>query len=71
MSRSSSVYGGGPGENAELVCAIDHRLSFGDGGNSAPFASHIFVFGESSEELAEELSNHGLLLTPQEASADD
>lgn len=48
---------------ATAVCAVDHRLSFGDGGNSAPFASHIFVFGDGSEELREALSEFGTLLT--------
>jgi len=50
-------------EAATAVCAIDHRLSFGDGGNSAPFASHIFVFGDGSEQLREALSEFGTLLT--------
>jgi len=48
---------------ATAVCAVDHRLSFGDGSNSAPFASHIFVFGDGSEELRETLSEFGTLLT--------
>jgi len=50
-------------EAAAAVCAIDHRLSFGDGGNTAPFASHIFVFGDSTEQLREALSEFGTLLT--------
>ena len=52
---------------ATLVCAIDHRLSFGDGENSAPFASHLIVFGECPDSLAAELANHGQLLEPTEA----
>lgn len=48
---------------ANLLCAIDHRLQFGDGENSAPFASHIFVFGNVQCELANELANQGALLT--------
>jgi phage N-6-adenine-methyltransferase len=49
-------------EAADALCCIDHRLSFGDGGNSAPFASHIFVFGEPSQAAIEELQNHGAVL---------
>jgi len=52
---------------ATVICAIDHRLSFGDGENSAPFASHLIVFGECPDALAAELANHGQLLKPTEA----
>ena len=51
-------------ESATCVLAIDHRLSFGDGDNAAPFASHIFVFGDCPEQLSEELRNHGSILIP-------
>ena len=54
---------------ATLVCAIDHRLSFGDGENSAPFASHLIVFGECPDALAAELATHGQLLKPTEVDA--
>lgn len=50
-------------EASALVVAIDHRLSFGDGGNSAPFASHIFVFGTPSDETLRELNRHGAVLS--------
>lgn len=50
-------------ESCELVTAIDHRLTFGDGGNPAPFASHIFVFGKVNCELVDELSAFGTVLT--------
>jgi phage N-6-adenine-methyltransferase len=49
---------------AAVVCAVDHRLQFGDGQNSAPFPSHIFVFGPVSGDLAATLRQHGTLLTP-------
>ena len=51
-------------EHAECVCAIDHRLKFGDGENSAPFASHVFVFGEISGKAIGELAEHGAILEP-------
>lgn len=56
-------------EQATAVCAIDGRLSFGDGGNSAPFASHIFVFGALSDGLTDALRDQGALLT--EVGGDD
>jgi len=48
--------------HATVICAIDHRLRFGDGDNSAPFASHIMVFGTAPENLISELQNHGAVL---------
>jgi hypothetical protein len=51
--------------HATVICAIDHRLSFGDGENSAPFASHVVVFGELTPELEAELREHGTLLRPE------
>lgn len=56
-------------EQATAVCAIDGRLSFGDGGNSAPFASHIFVFGALSDGLTDALRDQGALLA--EVGGDD
>jgi phage N-6-adenine-methyltransferase len=47
---------------ADVVVAVDRRLSFGDGGDSAPFASHIFVFGTPDEAPLRELDRHGALL---------
>jgi len=51
-------------EHATVICAIDHRLEFGDGGSAAPFASHIMVFGNVGLGTIQELQNHGMLLTP-------
>jgi phage N-6-adenine-methyltransferase len=50
--------------SAKYVATIDHRLKFGDGDNSAPFASHIFVFGKVSESVVEELQQFGYVLRP-------
>ena len=50
--------------SAKYVATIDHRLKFGDGDNSAPFASHIFAFGEVSENVVEELEQFGCVLHP-------
>lgn len=49
---------------AECVLAIDGRLSFGDGENSAPFASHVFVFGGTGDDLKAALAEHGVVLEP-------
>jgi phage N-6-adenine-methyltransferase len=49
---------------ATYVATIDHRLKFGDGKNSAPFASHIFVFGETDEAAIDALAEHGRVLRP-------
>lgn len=51
-------------QNATLVTTIDHRLSFGDGANSAPFASHILLFGPTTDGLIETLTEFGTVLTP-------
>jgi phage N-6-adenine-methyltransferase len=48
--------------SASVICAIDHRLTFGDSGNSAPFASHIMLFGEVGG--LETLQELGGLLKP-------
>jgi phage N-6-adenine-methyltransferase len=56
---------------AALVCAIEGRLSFGDGDNSAPFPSHIFVFGQGSalsDSLIHALDGLGALLVEQWSS---
>jgi len=50
-------------KQASAICAIDHRLSFGAGENSAPFPSHIFVFGECPDAVVDELAKHGLTLS--------
>ncbi|MFW6003416.1 MAG: DNA N-6-adenine-methyltransferase, partial [Halanaeroarchaeum sp.] len=49
---------------AEIVTAIDHRLSFGDDESVAPFATHLLIFGVITPDLTEALSEKGLLLTP-------
>ena len=49
---------------ASVVATIDHRLKFGDGENSAPFASHIFVFGETDDAVINALAGHGCVLRP-------
>jgi phage N-6-adenine-methyltransferase len=53
-------------QEATVICAIDHRLQFGDGDSSAPFASHIVVFGRASNTLISELQNHGVVLEVKE-----
>lgn len=50
-------------EAASCVLAIDRRLKFGDGENSAPFPSHIFVFGDKGG-LEPALSAEGVILYP-------
>jgi phage N-6-adenine-methyltransferase len=50
-------------DEASVVVAIDHRLNFGDGSNSAPFPSHIFVFGPAKREVLQELDQHGAVLS--------
>lgn len=49
--------------DATLITAIDGRLSFGDGENSAPFPSHIVVFGSVNEALVDALGEQGTNLT--------
>ena len=49
---------------ASVVATIGHRLKFGDGENSAPFASHIFVFGETDDAVINALAGHGRVLRP-------
>jgi len=50
--------------SASVVATIDHRLKFGDGENSAPFASHIFVFGDVDDSAIAALSDYGRVLRP-------
>jgi len=56
-------------QNAAAICAIDHRLSFGDGENSAPFASHIIVFGDCQPDALNQLDEFGVVLRLAEVSA--
>jgi len=44
------------------ICAIEGRLSFGDSGDAAPFASHVIVFGDANSSLLNELKNHGKVM---------
>jgi phage N-6-adenine-methyltransferase len=53
------------GRYASAVCFIEGRLSFGDAGNSAPFPSHMFVFGDVHHDLARTLSTIGSLCSPR------
>jgi phage N-6-adenine-methyltransferase len=54
---------------AKAVGAIDGRLSFGDGENSAPFASHVFVFGAPSGAVYDVLQDEGVVLTAADGGA--
>ena len=59
-------------EQATAVCAVDRRLSFGDGDNSAPFPSHIFVFGPVfSDSLANALDGLGAVLVKRRPEGGD
>lgn len=49
-------------EAATVITTVDRRLKFGDGDNSAPFASHILVFGDVSDAVISELQTNGLVL---------
>ena len=53
------------GRYASAVCFTEGRLSFGDAGNSAPFPSHVFVFGDVHHDLARTLSTIGSLCSPR------
>ncbi|MGZ0745716.1 DNA N-6-adenine-methyltransferase [Haloparvum sp. AD34] len=44
---------------ATAVGMLDTRLSFGDGSDSAPFASHVFVFGDVPEAVFDALDREG------------
>jgi len=48
--------------HADVLATIDQRLTFGDGENSAPFASHVFVFGDAPTEALDVLAGRGLVL---------
>jgi len=48
---------------ATTIVAIDHRLKFGDGENSAPFASHILIFGNPPTEALHTCADYGMLLS--------
>jgi phage N-6-adenine-methyltransferase len=52
-------------EAAQTILAVEGRLSFGDGDNSAPFASHLFVFGQVPARLRDALHAHGVVLEPR------
>lgn len=44
---------------ATAVGMLDTRLSFGDGNESAPFASHVFVFGDVPDAVFDALDRQG------------
>jgi phage N-6-adenine-methyltransferase len=44
---------------ADAVAMIDHRLSFGGGGDAAPFASHVFIFGDVPGDVYRVLERRG------------
>jgi phage N-6-adenine-methyltransferase len=48
---------------ATTIVAIDHRLKFGDGENSAPFASHILIFGNPPTDALHTCAEYGILLS--------
>ena len=48
---------------ASAVGMIDYRLSFGGGSSSAPFASHVFVFGDVNNAVLDVLSRRGTVFT--------
>jgi hypothetical protein len=43
-------------EHAEAVAMLDSRHSFGDGDESAPFANHVFAFGDVPDAVLDVLS---------------
>jgi phage N-6-adenine-methyltransferase len=57
--------------DATMVVTIDHRLSFGDGENSAPFPSHIFVYDRPSQTVLDTLSEYGSILTTLRTGGND
>lgn len=60
---SSTQWWQAAADDATLILAIDGRLSFGDGENAAPFASHIVVFGGADTDLVDALRDQGTVLT--------
>jgi len=58
-------------QEANLVGTVGHRLKFGDGENSAPFASHVLVFGEVDSSVVAELSENGHVLQPVDLGEKD
>ena len=48
---------------ASAVGMIDSRLSFGGESNSAPFASHVFVFGDVNNTVLDTLNRRGTVFT--------
>jgi phage N-6-adenine-methyltransferase len=45
-----------------VIAAIDERLKFGNGENSAPFASHVIGFGNIPTSALDVLASRGLVL---------
>ncbi|MFC6613733.1 DNA N-6-adenine-methyltransferase [Halopenitus salinus] len=48
---------------ASAIGMIDHRLSFGEDPNSAPFASHVFAFGDVNDTVLNTLNQQGAVFT--------
>lgn len=53
-------------EEATAVAMIDSRLSFGDDEDSAPFCSHVFIFGDPSEDVYNVLDRRGAVFRTQQ-----
>lgn len=52
-------------KHAEAVAMLDSRLSFGDGDESAPFASHVFLFGDVADGVLDVLSRRATVFTTE------
>jgi len=50
-------------EEATAVCMLDSRISFGQEANSAPFASHLFVYGDVPPDVWDVLDDQGVVFT--------
>ena len=50
-------------EEMSAVGMIDRRLSFGGESKSAPFASHVFVFGDVNNAVLDVLNRRGIVFT--------
>lgn len=48
---------------ATAIGMLDSRLSFGDSSRSAPFASHVFVFGDADDAVLDTLDQWGAVFT--------
>lgn len=46
---------------ADVISFVKGRLSFGERGTNAPFASHVLVYGDVPADVFDVLSNHGVV----------